>query len=154
MTSNDLKRLSRKELLELLIEQSDALAQAQAELESVKGELNKRHIVRDQAGTMAEAALALNGVFEAADKAAKQYLENIKRISASQTEISARIETKTRIHCERIVEEAKTKARDMIEQAEAESRKKRKAADDYLRAATQSAKELLENMQAKAFSEK
>ena len=30
---------------------------------------------------MAEAALQLNGVFEAADRAAKQYLENIRRMA-------------------------------------------------------------------------
>lgn len=154
MTSKELKRLSRKELLELLIEQRDMLVQTQAELEAAKAELDKRHIVLDKVGTMAEATLALNGVFEAADKAAKQYLENIKRISDTQSDKSAKIEAETQARCERIMEEAKNKAQAILVQAETESRKKRKAADDYLRAATQSAKELLENMQAKAFSEK
>ena len=32
-----------------------------------------------RAGSMAEAAMQLNGVFEAADKAARQYLENVYR---------------------------------------------------------------------------
>lgn len=39
MTSKELKRLSRKELLELLIDQRDALAQMQAELEDAKAQL-------------------------------------------------------------------------------------------------------------------
>lgn len=99
---------------------------------------------------MAEATLALNGVFEAADKAAKEYLENIKRILESQTEKFAKIEAETQTRCEKIIEEARGKAQAIIVRAEAESRKKRKAADDYLRAATKSAKELLENMQSKA----
>ena len=154
MTSKELKRLSRKELLELLIEQREVLSQIQAELEAAKAELDKRHIVLDKVGTMAEATLALNGVFEAADNAAKEYLENIKRISDTQSDKSAKIEAETQARCERIMEEANNKAQAILVQAETESRKKRKAADDYLRSATQSAKELLENMQAKAFSEK
>lgn len=149
MTSKELKRLSRKELLELLIKQQDLLAQIQAELEDAKAQLKKRNIVLNQVGTMAEAALALNDVFEATDKAAKQYLDNIKHISESQTEKSVKVETETRIHCEKIIEEARGKARNIIAQAEAESRKKRKAAEDYLRAATQSAKDLLESISNK-----
>ena len=154
MASKELKRLSRKELLELLIEQRDVLAQTQAELAEAKTELNKRSIALKQVGTMAEATLALNGVFEAADKAAKQYLDNIKRISDSQSEKSAKIEAETQTRCAKIIEEAKDKAQAILLQAETESRKKRKAADDYLRAVTQSVKELHENMQAKTFSEK
>lgn len=149
MTSKELKRLSRKELLELLIEQQDLLVQVQAELKNAKAQLEKRDIILDQVGTMAEAALALNGVFEATDKAAKQYLDSIRQISESQTEKSVKVETETRIRCEKIIEEARGRAQSIIAQAEAESRKKRKAADDYLRAATQSAKELLENMHDK-----
>lgn len=154
MTSKELKRVSRKELLELLIKQQDLLAQTQAELEDAKAQLKKRNIVLNQVGTMAEAALALNEVFEATDKAAKQYLENIKRISDAQAEKSAKIEAETKVRCEKTIGEAKDKAQAILMQAETESRKKRKAADDYLRAAMQSTKELLERMQAKAFSEK
>lgn len=154
MTSKELKRVSRKELLELLIKQQDLLAQTQAELEDAKAQLKKRNIVLNQVGTMAEAALALNEVFEATDKAAKQYLENIKRISDAQAEKSAKIEAETKVRCEKIIGEAKDKAQAILMQAETESKKKRKAADDYLRAAMQSTKELLERMQAKAFSEK
>ena len=36
-----------------------------------------------QAGNIAEAALALNGVFEAAQKAADQYLENIQMMAGA-----------------------------------------------------------------------
>lgn len=154
MTSNELRKLSRKELLEILLEQSVTLDRIQVELEDAKVQLQKRHIDMNQAGTMAEAALILNGVFEAADNAAKQYLDNIKQISESQAEKSAQIESETEKRCEKIIEEAKDKAQAILMQAEMESGKKRKAADDYLRAATQSAKELLENVQARAFGEK
>jgi hypothetical protein len=54
------------------------------ELKTTKAQLNKREIAIESAGSIAEAALKLNGVFEAAQKAADQYLENVRM----QTEAS------------------------------------------------------------------
>lgn len=79
MTDKELRKLSRRDLLELLLAQSreqDALKQ---ELAKAKEELAKRQICLEQAGSIAEAALRLNGVFEAAQAAADQYLESIRR---------------------------------------------------------------------------
>ncbi len=79
MTDKELRKLSRRDLLELLLAQSreqDALKQ---ELAKAREELAKRQICLEQAGSIAEAALRLNGVFEAAQAAADQYLESIRR---------------------------------------------------------------------------
>lgn len=79
MTSKELKRLSRRELLEMLIEQMKENQRLRSRLEQVEAELENRELVSLRAGSMAEAAMRLNGVFEAADKAARQYLENVYR---------------------------------------------------------------------------
>ena len=79
MTSKELKRLSRRELLEMLIEQMKENQRLRNRLEQAEAELENRERVRLRAGSMAEAAMQLNGVFEAADKAARQYLENVYR---------------------------------------------------------------------------
>ena len=42
--------------------------------------LTDRKIAIEESGSMAEAALRLNGVFEAADQAVRQYLENMERV--------------------------------------------------------------------------
>ena len=44
-------------------------------------QLKDRRILLGQAGSIAEAALRLNGVFEAAEAAAQQYLENVRRLA-------------------------------------------------------------------------
>lgn len=77
MTSKELKRLSRRELLEMLIEQMKENQRLRSRLEQAEAELENRELVSLRAGSMAEAAMQLNGVFEAADKAARQYLENV-----------------------------------------------------------------------------
>ena len=78
MTEKELRRLSRMDLLEMLLEQSKEVERLQTELETVKKQLNDRRIMEQEAGSIAEAALRLNKVFEAAQQAADQYLENIR----------------------------------------------------------------------------
>ena len=84
MTDKELKKLKRIELLEMLIEQSKENEELKRQLEEANKKLESRDIMIKQSGSIAEAALKLNGVFEAAEKAAKQYLENVKRISDSR----------------------------------------------------------------------
>lgn len=79
MTDKELKRLSRAELLELLLAQIEKNEELEHRLKKAQTALEDRRIKIEKAGTMAEAALRLNGVFEAVDQAAQQYLENIQR---------------------------------------------------------------------------
>ena len=97
MTEREMRKLSRADLLEILVQQSRELDQLRAELDEANRKLAQREITMDRAGTLAEAALLLNGVFEAADKACRQYEENIR----------ARMEQETRLQCEQILEEAR-----------------------------------------------
>lgn len=80
MTDKELKRLSRAELLELLLEQVEENERLHKEIEELKNQLEDRVIKLEQAGSIAEAALRLNGVFEAAEAAAKQYLDSVKEL--------------------------------------------------------------------------
>ena len=89
MTDKDLKRLRRDELLEMLIAQSKRTEQLERELEEARAALQSRDIFLEEAGSIAEAALRINGVFEAAQAAAQQYLDNIRRISGVQPETAA-----------------------------------------------------------------
>lgn len=78
MTDKELRRLSRAELLEMLIAQMEENKKLRKCLKKADEELSNRQIAMEKAGTMAEASLLLNGVFEAADRAARQYLENVE----------------------------------------------------------------------------
>ena len=81
MTEKELHRLSRRELLEMLIARTMENERLKEELQQARKELSDRQLIQEHAGSMAEAALRLNGVFEAADKAALQNLENIRRMA-------------------------------------------------------------------------
>ena len=77
MTENEMKKLSRADLLELLLQERKENESLRAEIESLKSQLDDHILEIKKAGSLAEAALQLNGVFEAAENAAHQYLENI-----------------------------------------------------------------------------
>lgn len=86
MTEKELKKLNRKQLLELLLEQTKRADKLERQLLFARAKLARRTINENEAGSIAEAALRLNGVFEAAQAAADQYVENVKRLAESQFE--------------------------------------------------------------------
>ena len=78
MTEKELKKLSRIELLELLIEQTERCEELERKLAEAEQEIKNQSLNVKEVGTLAEACLKVNKIFESADAAAKQYLANIK----------------------------------------------------------------------------
>lgn len=99
MTDKELKRLSRAELLELLLMQTRESEHLKMQLEEAKRELADREIRIREAGNLADATLAVNGVLESAQKAAQQYLDNI-----------ARMEQETKLRCQQMLLDASGEA--------------------------------------------
>lgn len=106
MTDNELRKLSRGELLKMLIAQAEENKSLQERLKKAEAQLADRQIKIEQAGSLAEASLALNGVFQAADDAARQYLENIEMLSRQQDEISRGIQEEAEGYKKKVKEEA------------------------------------------------
>lgn len=83
MTRKELRRLSRAELLEMLIEQEEELNACKEQLAKAQAELANRRIQIANAGSVAEAALQLSGIFEAAQRACDLYTENVRKNNAA-----------------------------------------------------------------------
>lgn len=81
MTDKELRRLSRAELLEMLLAQVEENERLKARLEEAERALEDRRLAVSRAGSLAEASLQLNDVFAAADRAARQYVENVQRLA-------------------------------------------------------------------------
>jgi glutathione S-transferase len=92
MTNQNLKKLSRKELLELMLAQEREIERLKQQLSAAEEQLAQREICIQQSGTMAEAALKLNQVFQQADAAAQQYLASVQNLEKQQQEALARIQ--------------------------------------------------------------
>lgn len=94
MNSGDLKNMTRGELLELLIAQVEENESLRTRLKEAEAKLQSRDIKVNKAGSIAEAALALNGVFQAAEAAAAQYLENLRILNDKQEKLEAEARAK------------------------------------------------------------
>ena len=113
MTDRELRKLSRTDLLEMLVDLSEELNTVKQQLAAAEEKLNNRQILIDKAGSIAEAALQLNGVFEAAEAAGEQYVDNIRSYSERQEEICRRIEWECREKARRRLEEVERRCMQM-----------------------------------------
>lgn len=147
MANKDLRKLNRAELLELLVEQGKEIEQLRAELEETKNSLNEKEIMLNEAGNIAEAALKINDVFGAAQKAADQYLDSVKVYTTQAEEIFKKREAECNAKTEAMLTEAtekctmmesvaKYKCEEMVAKAKAEAdvqwQKINKNLDDYM----------------------
>lgn len=81
LTEKELRKLNRQELLEVLLAQSKKIDRLQAKLQESEEKLKQRELTVEKAGSIADASLALNNVFADAQKAADQYLYNVRLMS-------------------------------------------------------------------------
>lgn len=124
MTEKELQKKSRQDLLELLLEAEKENVSLREENEFLRNELDEKQLKLGKIGSIAEASLALNGVFEAAQASADQYVQNVKRIceeKAQQVLQSEDIVRKARLEAKRIREETELTCQRMIQQAKTES---------------------------------
>ena len=84
MTDQELRRLSRADLIDIIYTLQQQKEQAEQQLAQAQAQLQDRQLRLANASSIAEAALSLNGVFDAA-QAADQYLQAV-RASAAETQ--------------------------------------------------------------------
>lgn len=108
-TVESLKARHQQDLEALKEEYKEETAHLREELEQAKKSLEKREIALNEAGSIAVAALQINGVFEAAQAASQQYIENIRSLSDRQAAICAQRDIENRVEVERKLKEAEEK---------------------------------------------
>ena len=115
MTDKELKRLSRSELLELLLQQTRERELLEQKLEEAQRQLADRQIRLEKAGDIAHAALEINGVMEAAQAAARQFVENAERL-----------ERQTRHKCEQMLQQARLESIEIRANANPQKKKQKR----------------------------
>ena len=106
MTEKELKKLNRSELPEILVAQGEKIETLEQQLADAQKALQDRRIEISSCGSIAEAALKLNHIFEDAESAAAQYLESV------------RLQEKT---AGRIISDAEDRAAQILKDAELQS---------------------------------
>lgn len=127
-----LKKLSRIELLELLVGLSEEYEKLRAENIQLRKTLSDQRLPRStKVGSIAEAALGANGYFEAAQRSADEYLREIKRLrdelalhaeeeGQSVDEPSA-IDARVKRQAQSILRDARSRADRIVQQANSQA---------------------------------
>lgn len=117
MTDKEFRRLSRYQLIEIIYQ----LQTREEELTEINGrleeELRSKRIRMEDAGNIAEAALALNDVFQSAQSAAAQYLSEIQIIRETAEKERQRIILAAEEEARQIIQKAKEEASSIIDDA-------------------------------------
>ena len=106
MTDKEFKRLSRSQLIDIIYQLQLKQDELTADNEKLENALADKRLRVNKAGNIAEAALEIHNVMQAAQDAAAHYLEEI-RIMRNETEEK----------CQRLLEKAQKDADDIIAQA-------------------------------------
>ena len=122
MTDEELRKLKRADLLELLVAQGKENEALQEKLRQAEAALWDRQIQLDEAGNIAEAVLRLSGVFQAAQQASDQYLESIRKKHEETESRCARLEETSRARAEQLEQESKAQAERLVAEAEEKAR--------------------------------
>lgn len=107
MVSKELKKLSRRELVDIIYQMKKNEQLLQDEIASLQEALQDRRIHLSTAGSIAEAAISVANVFSSAQTAADLYLQEI-----------AHMKQITQSECEKMLEDARQKSAEMISQSE------------------------------------
>ena len=114
MTPKELKRLSRTDLLEMVLELTKENVELRRNAEQLRLELKERNLLIEDSGSLAEASLKLSGVFQAAQSACDLYTENVHARMDAMKEECARMEQRTKKKCDAMLEQAKAEAREIL----------------------------------------
>ena len=110
MTDKEFKRLSRSQLIEIIYQLQIKLDELSAENQRLSAELVDKRLRIGQAGNIAAAALEMNNCLRNVQRAADQYLEEIKALQAE-----------TAVQCEKILADAQTEAATILADAQTEA---------------------------------
>ena len=78
MRSRDCRHYSRRELIEIIYELERREVRLERKLEKTREKLKDRSVRMEQAGSMAEVAAVIAGLFDAADETAAMYLSGVR----------------------------------------------------------------------------
>ena len=107
MNGKELKRLSRRELVDIIYQLKKNEEEMQAEIDDLKGQLEEKRINISEAGTIANAAVDITRLFSTAQNTADIYLREIESMKED-----------TEKECSRMVEEANKKVKMIMENGE------------------------------------
>lgn len=113
---NESMNLSKNEMMMVMHDQEQEIEKLRSEVAELQEKLDSYEIKVSQSGSLAEASIKINGLFEAAEATVNTFIENMKLRDARSEEILADVEKQA----EQIISEAEEVARKRLAAADVE----------------------------------
>lgn len=130
MDNKELRKMSRKDLLEILLEQTKRIEELEIELEKVNSELDERKSSLKEVGSLAEASLILSNIFKSADETVDVYIRNVKELMRKEEK---NIRKELRELKKKKIEEIDKECKKRLLEAEKEIKKIQKVNNDEVK---------------------
>ena len=121
MTDKEFKRLSRSQLIEIIYQFQIKVEELTQENQTLNAAVEDKRLRITRAGNIAEAALEVNNVMQAAQNAAQQYLDEIQVLYSEIDNECQNIRIKANAEADVIIQQARTEAAAIISQAQMEA---------------------------------
>lgn len=127
--NKELKKLKRKDLLEIVLEQTKRIEELEDELSKVNKKLEDKKIIIEQSGSIAEATVKLSDIFNKAQLLADDYVKNVKEninkyqkkkekeIDREKEKIIKKVKKdseKIKLEADNYIKDAKKKVKDLV----------------------------------------
>lgn len=122
MTDKEFKRLSRSQLIEIIYQFQIKVEELTQENQDLKTALEDKRLRITQAGNIAEAALEVNNVMQAAQNAAQQYLDEIRALYSEADLACDKLREKAAAEAEAVIAQAKVNGDIILTKAQEEAK--------------------------------
>lgn len=146
MIEKELRKLRRVDLLEMLTVQMRENESLQDQVKDLIDQLNNRKIMLSNAGSIAEAAIRVNEVFQAAQAAGDQYLENLARLDEEKKAEYEKMRQEAEREYQYMKQEIEAECREMREKTEFECRQLRQETESECQKMRQETKDKCEEV--------
>ena len=110
MPDRELRHMRRTELVEIILALKQSEDQLRAENAALSAQLQERQIHIENAGSIAQAALELNKVFEAAQAAADEYVASVLAANKNTDAAASALRAQAEAEAQQILAQAQTEA--------------------------------------------
>ena len=110
MPDRELRHMRRTELVEIILALKQSEDQLRAENAALSAQLQERQIHIENAGSIAQAALELNKVFEAAQAAADEYVASVRAANKNTNAAASALRAQAEAEAQQILAQAQTEA--------------------------------------------
>ena len=110
MPDRELRHMRRTELVEIILALKQSEDRLRAENAALSAQLQERQIHIENAGSIAQAALELNKVFEAAQAAADEYVASVLAANKNTDAAASALRAQAEAEAQQILAQAQTEA--------------------------------------------